>query len=389
MEETKAAASFPWPWRDVETRRVTLLAVVWVALLNLWGLLAIDFFPITRHSPWEPAANQRAPLFARYDSGWYDAIVRFGYREPPPPGQPSAHAFFPLYPETARYVHLWTGLESFESALLVTYIALLFALPLFLEESRLRLGEARRLDGLPFLFLYPVAFFLAAVYTESLYLLLVLLAFREVRKDRAWTAVLLGLLAGLTRAPAAAVGPALGLAWLLSRSGSRRWWAVPVALAPVVGVAAWIFGIGLAKGEPGLFFRSMGAWRHSLAADAAAGPAAFVQEAIDQWRSGHLFRHPGAFAPYVHFVLFSCVGAVQLWLRRWADAAWSLGVVALSIATGTSAGIPRYTLTVFPGILLLAELLGTRPRLRFAFLAATTLALLVQAAFFVNWHFVS
>lgn len=48
-------AGFPWPWRG-ENRRLSLL--------DLRAPAAIDVLPITRKSPWDPPANQRAPLFA-------------------------------------------------------------------------------------------------------------------------------------------------------------------------------------------------------------------------------------------------------------------------------------------------------------------------------------
>lgn len=389
MKTEEAAESFPWPWRGAAARRATLLTVAWVVALNVWALLAVRIPPLVRPSPWDEATNRRAPLYARLDSGWYEGIIRLGYGAPPAPGQPSAHAFFPLYPMSARLLHLATRMDSFVAGLVVSYAALLFAVPLFLEEARRRLGETRAFQGLAFLLLYPVGFFLAAVYTESLYLLVVLLAFREVRLDRPFRAIFFGLLAGLTRAPAAALAPALGLAWFLSRFGTRRRWALAVGAAPLLGVGAFILGIGLANGEPGLFFRSMGAWRHALEASAGSGPASFVAEAVAQWKTGHFFRHPGALAPYVHFLLFSWVGAVQLARGRFPDAAWTLALLALSVLTGTAAGVPRYTLTVFPGILLLAETLGARPLAGRLFLAATTFLLLLNAAFFVNWHFVS
>ncbi|MEO6326164.1 MAG: hypothetical protein ABIT01_20140 [Thermoanaerobaculia bacterium] len=381
---------FPWPWRGALNRRLSLVALIWILALNLWGLIAIDFLPISRHSAWEPSANLRAPLLARYDSGWYDGIIRFGYGPPPAAGKESAHAFFPVYPEIARFVHLMTGIDSFQSGLLVTYAALLLALPLFLEEARFRFGDQRAWRTLPFLLLYPPAFFLAAVYTESVFLLLALLAFREVRFGRLQPALLWAFLTGLTRAPAVVLGAPLALTWWLSRAkGERRVLGfLLLGAAPTLGVASWILGIGLAKGEPGLFFRSMGAWRKE-AGDPEAGFLAFWKEGQTMYREGRFRSHPGAIVPYVHFVLFSFVGAIQLRARRWADASWSLGLLALSIFTGTSAGIPRYTLTIYPGHFALFELTESRPVLRRILLGAYLALLLLNVAFFVNWHFVS
>jgi hypothetical protein len=384
-------ASYPWPWRG-ENRRLSLIVILWILAMNVWALIAIDFLPITRKSPWDPIANLRAPLYARYDSGWYDSIIKGGYRPPPALGEPSAHAFFPLYPEIARLLHLMTGIDGFQTALLVTWASLFFAVPLFVEEARVRLGADRALGALPFLLLYPVAFFLTAVYTDALFLLIALLAFRFVRRGELGWALLVAYLSGLTRAPAAVMGPGLALAWLLGRKDDlplRRWsGAALLGATPFLGVASWIWGIGFAKGEPGLFFRSMGTWRQA-AGNPVGGPSAFVEEFRRMWTTGHFRNHPGAVAPYAHFVLWFFVAALQLWKRRWADAAWSAAFLVLPVATGTSAGIPRYTLTIFPGHLALAEMCDGRPVLRYAWLSVYVAVLLLNAAFFTNWHFVS
>jgi len=382
-------SQFPWPWR-AENRKTSLFVLGWILLLNLWALVAIDFLPISRKSQWDPAANLRAPLFARFDSGWYDGIVRYGYRAPPEIGQQSAHSFFPLYPTLGRYIHMATGVDSFQSALLVTYAALFLAIPLLVEEARVRFGEKRSRDALPYLFLYPVAFFLAAVYTESLFLLVALLAFRSVRRGELPMALLFGLLLGLTRAPAAAVGPALALSWWFTRKDDPRRLsgAGLLLLAPLAGVLGWIFGIGFGKGEPLLFFRSMAAWRPG-AGDPVAGVTGFLREPLDAWRSGLFREHPLTLAPYLHFVLFSFLGAAQVKMRRWPDAAWTFCALALPILTGTWAGIPRYTMTVYPGHFAAASLCQDRPILRRLWLGVSTIGLLLNAAWFTNWHFVS
>lgn len=167
-------SGFPWPWSGPQNRRLTLLVVAWIAALNLWALFSIHALPLARPSDWNEDVTRRAPLFARYDSGWYNTIAERGYQAPPVPGKQSEHAFFPLYPMTARVLHLATGLDGLRAGLLVSYAALLFAIPLLVEEARERFGEARARAALPLLFVYPVAFFLASVCTESLFLLLAL-----------------------------------------------------------------------------------------------------------------------------------------------------------------------------------------------------------------------
>ncbi|MDL2716199.1 MAG: hypothetical protein PT977_00465 [Acidobacteriota bacterium] len=359
--------------------------------IHLWAAFAMHVLPLAQPSPWGPGMN---PYFAKHDSGWYHSITRDGYGPPPAPGKESSHAFFPLYPMLARGLMLLTGLPPLWALTAVSWAAFIFALPLFGEECRVRLGSESARGPLPFLLLYPMAFFFAAAYTESLFFLLLLLAFRFVRTDHALAAVCVGVLLGLTRAPAAAVGPALALAYALgghglgARPGKRLLTSAALAVAPILGVLTYVLGIGWWKGEPGLFFRAMGAWAHR-STNPLHGAEGFLHEQVKLFSSGTLFEHPGAIAPLAHFTLFAVLAVIMLKRRRFADAAWTAGVLFLAILTGTTNGVPRYTLTIFPGIILLFELFERRPILRVAALALSTALLLIRAAFFVNWHFVS
>ena len=116
---------FPWPWRSSEGRRAVLAGAAWIALLLAWGFATLRLVPGAAPSPWSPEVAADAPLYARFDSGWYASIARDGYDPPPPPGRESEHAFFPLYPYLARALHLATGLGVFRSLLVVSWAAFL------------------------------------------------------------------------------------------------------------------------------------------------------------------------------------------------------------------------------------------------------------------------
>ena len=353
--------------------------------MHLWAAFAVHVPALANPSPW---GDETRPYYARFDTGWYARIADPGYGPPPAPGAESEHAFFPFYPLLGRALGALTRLPAIWALSLLSWIAFVVALPIFGEECRERLGDERAHGPLPFLLLYPVAFFFAAAYTESLFLLLLLLAFRFVRTGRAGPAVLVGVLLGLTRAPAAAVGPALAIAWW-ARFGRQRRGPLPaLALAPLAGVLAYVFGIGWWKGEPGLFFRSMSAWAHRSTSP-LEGIAGFAAQQVELFSSGVLLKHPGAIAPLAHFTLFAVLAVVQARRRRFSDAVWTAGVLGLAVLTGTTNGVPRYTATIFPGHVLLFELLEGRPALRRAALALSAALLLLRSALFVNWHFVS
>ena len=386
---------FPWPWRGPEGRRVTLAGAAWIAFLLAWGWVALHAVPGAAPSPWPPEVARDAPLYARFDSGWYAGIARDGYGPPPPPATESEHAFFPLYPLLAGALHHATGLGVFRSLVAVSWAAFLLALPLFLEEARRRGTPSRAWRALPFLLLFPSAFFLQAAYGDALFLLLALLAFRSLRARDVAAAAALGFLAGLCRAPAAALGAGLAVAWWLEESPPEARWKprtlAPAALlgaAPSLGVLSYVLGIGWLKGEPGLFFRVMAAWPERVT-DGSSGPAAFFGRLAGRVASGEVLAHPGLLVPYLLALLVLVLAALQLRAGRPSDAAWMAALVAMPVLTGTEAGIPRYTLTVFPVALSLAALLDPGPRLRVAWLSGSALLLLFYAAKLVRWGFVS
>jgi hypothetical protein len=388
VEAFQSAARFVS--RSFGPPRLALCGAGWVLALLVWGALAFHVLPIEHRSRWDPSLAKRAPLYARFDSGWYLAIVENGYGAPPPAGRPSAHAFFPLYPFLAKALRDAIGLEGFRAALLVSYLALFLALPLFLREAAGRLGEKDAWRALLFLLLWPTSFFLQAVYAESLFLLLALLAFRAARSGGAGQACFWGGLLGLTRASAVAVGPALFLAALFApEAAGRRPWAKAAAAgaAPVAAALGWIYGMGVFFGEPGLYFRSMEAWGRP--SSSAAGVLAWFSRMIAAGKYGYWMRDPSLALDYG---LTALVATVAVWLavkRRWPDAAWAGCAVGLPVTTGISGGLPRFLLVVYPVYFALAEGSRGSPRARLAFWIVSGGLLLWAAARFVNWLWVA
>jgi len=370
--------------------RLFLAVAGWVIALGAWGMVARTYLPMEHRLRWEIPLELRAPLYAKFDSGWYLAIIEWGYGKPPPDGKPSNHAFFPLYPTTAKVLHDTFAMDGFHAGLVVGYVCLFLAMSLFYREGVRRLGEEDARTSVLFFLLFPTAFFLAAVYAESMFLLFALLAFRDARDGPPGKAALWGVLLGLTRASALAVAPALFLAALERRApdGRRRW--VPAFLAagiPVATVFAWIFGIGWVFGEPGLFFRSMEGW-HRATSSVSGIEAWFVSMGLRfkhmSWRSD-----PSLALDYGAALVFFALAIFQLVRKRWSDAAWTGAAIVLPMTTGLSGGMPRFLMVVYPAYYALAEGSRGRPRLRLAWWIVSGLLLLGAAARFVNWHWVA
>ncbi len=378
--------------------RLALLLALWILALGAWGTIARTVLPIEHRLTWDIPLELRAPLFAKFDAGWYLSIIEWGYGPPPKPGQPSSHAFFPLYPWTAKVLHHTFAMDGFHAGMLVTYLCLLLAMPLFFREGRERRGEPGAWRSVVFLLLFPTSFFLASMYAESMFLLFALLAFRDTRAGRTRSAVLWGILLGLTRPTALAIAPALFLAALETRPGGNprdperspralliaaRWpRALLIAGAPFLTVWAWILGDGIAHGEPGLFFRAEAGWRRG--AGSLSGVAAYFSRFGDFVARAGWKTEPMYLLDYAAALLFLGFAIRLVWKRRWSDAAWAAGALALPISTGLSAGMPRYLFSVYPVLYEMDAVFSNRPRGRWIWWIASGGLLLFAAARFVN-----
>ena len=212
----------------------------WVACSILTGL--ISFVGIAFGSaflrPGDPVDFIKS--ISRMDGGNYRSISANGYeyRE----RAPALVAFFPAYPVASRWVARATGLSTMSALLLVSNsccIAAFVLMGVYLETRRLngeRLGPANGYALLA-MGLLPTTFFFRMPYSESMFLLLAVLALYGMEKG--WPLVVIALVVGLITA-VRPVGVALLLPFLWyiwRRSDSIKAFVLRVGcLAPI---ACW------------------------------------------------------------------------------------------------------------------------------------------------------
>ncbi len=182
-----------------------LFAIMRVAI-SLWTALVL----VITHAPTSPdevlrpyqgvepisggAAGLLLGVWQRFDTLWYVRIAAQGYA----PDDPST-VYFPLYPLLTRLLGTALGGNYLVAALVISnlsYVGVLYCL-YKLTERWFGKGSARRSSL--YLAIFPTAFFFLAAYTESLFLLLTLVAFLCAHEKRWWLAGLVGFLASLTR----------------------------------------------------------------------------------------------------------------------------------------------------------------------------------------------
>src|SRR5438874_7909390 len=156
---------------------ITCLAALFIIPDFSWKALPID----TLWQSWY-----------RWDSLHYSYLATHGYtdwwRTP----------FFPLFPLLERYLPVVKG-DPFIAGLIISNVAglgMLVVLYRLVEED---FDSERAYRTALYLSVFPTAFFFAAAYTESLFLLFALLGFYYMRQGNWWLAGACGFFATLTR----------------------------------------------------------------------------------------------------------------------------------------------------------------------------------------------
>jgi hypothetical protein len=331
-----------------------------------------------------PTFAGRIATWDRYDSAYYVEIAQQGYYSVNHQGVILAN-FFPLFPLAIwlvqhvtllfehKYSYLLAGLIVSTSAF-VAVCVVLYRLALD------RFGAATAYGAVLLLATFPFALYYGVSYTESLYLLCVLLAFLGIERRQWWLAALGALLAGATRPPGLIVAfcviLAYALDWLRTRGPLRRD-ALWLALAPM--------------GTFGFFAMCYVVYGNPLEYLVASGPG--------NWNGGHLqltglqealpyLLNPGELVRTIEYnrilysvyllltmvFLLSLVPVIRrLGLPYALFAAFS--IIAPIIDYPHISSLGRYLSIIFPTFLVAAHALRNRPVLREALVLAGAVSL--------------
>jgi len=381
-------------------------AAIWAAALFSFFVFVPNRHP--RAGVWDDPSLTHdlgavTDVWARWDSVWFLRIAEHGYDS----AAGAAAAFYPLYPGAVSLVG-WALFGHYVLAGILVSLAAAFAAFLLLHrvaEERLGADGARR--AVLYLAVFPFTFFLQAVYSESLYLLLTLAAFVLAEHRRFLAAGTVTGLALLTRPTAAALLPALALlAW---RERERIRALASLAVAPLL-FAAYPVYLWRAEGDPWAFLHAQRLWSRHLS---PAGPLGGIWDGlragwagIQQFASGshtHAYWKPVQDADPIRvatlnlemlaFLVLFVVLTVIAWRRF--GAPYGL-FAALSLAIPLSVpserwpllSLPRFGLTIFPLFLALASI-GGRPRAHTAIVAVSSLLLGVSVAQWALWQWVA
>jgi hypothetical protein len=377
--------------RIEQARNPALGIYVWSrAAIWLSALFAFYWFEPNRHprafkwdSPLIHDLGSFTDIWARWDSVFFVRIAEHGYDD-------ASAAFAPLYPAAvAGLGRIFFG-HYVLAGIVVSLAAALGAFVLLYRLAEERLGAEGAQRAVLYLAVFPMTLFLQAVYSESLYLLLVLLAFFFAERRRFVAAGVASGLAILTRVAGVALLPALALlAW---RSRERRRAFVGLSLAVPVA-ASYPLVLWQQVGDPWAFWHAQDEWHRHVS---RAGPLGGIWQALVHWTPSNAGpQHAIAvnIEGLVALILFLAL-TVVVW-RRFGAAYGLFAAVSLAIPLSYPSSrwpllsLPRFGLVIFPFFLALAALTTGRPRVHTAIVAASALLLGIAVTQWALWQWVA
>ncbi|NLE23512.1 MAG: hypothetical protein GX624_12150 [Actinobacteria bacterium] len=344
--------------------------------------------------------------WAHWDGVWYIKIATSGYAD----GDGST-AFFPLFPTLLRYVGVLLEGNMLLTGVLISLLCFAGSVWLLWRLVRQDFDDELASRAVIYLSLGPLSFFLQAVYTESLFLLLALACFVFAREGRWRLAGVMGLLATLTRS----TGVLLLIPMAYYYYGRRGWKLrntdshVANLLMVVEGLLVWMTYLALAFGKPLAFSSAQSQWERGLAAPNYTVTKAVVSTVVGLRNvvSAEYYRwlweapRPGSeysnFATNLLNLLFFVAAVLLLWYgaRRLPGAySWfALASLAYPLFFPSKyvplMSYPRFTLTVFPLYVALALYTRDRPRAHKVVVVLGVLLLVVLTAKFAVFSWVA
>ncbi|WP_420078177.1 mannosyltransferase family protein [Streptomyces sp. JL4002] len=281
-------------------------------------------------------------------------------------GWDNREAFLPGFPFTLRAVHAVVPSWAAAGAL-ISFVAGAVAVLALARIARDRLSDTdagRR--AVLFLLVSPCAVFLAAGYTESLFLALALPAWLAAQRGNRPAAAVLACLASSVRITGLFLVAALALHFVLTARGRRDWRAAPWLLLPALAPGAYSWFLQSRTGD-------WMAWKHAQERGWYRDFHTPWEAWSNTWTAAFQHTQPTGYAlMWQAELLAMLVGvvllAVLLRARRWPEALY----IALTLwALGTSywyTSIPRSTLLWWPLWIALATWSTRRPRIESTYL---------------------
>lgn len=361
---------------------IYLSALVIFAASRLVVFIGVNFGTLLPRAP-DPTKWDAGSLWyhrlLRWDSGWYAAIVREGYRYSDDPSVAASVNFFPLYPLLSAAAKMMLGIGEMGALLLVANASSLVVVILMTKLFRDELGEESALLSLTFFCFFPSSLFLSAGYSESPCLIFVLLALILLTKQRFVLAALMAGVSLAARSTCIVLAPVilfemwrqntLPLPRLLPRLAL-------CAVLAIAGLLAYMAYLQVKFGHPLAFATSQDAFTHERLVDRVVGALSFDKTRLQPWSQS------------MWALVFLALSIWSFWRLRLAFSLYALAAILLPYLMfgRVNASTDRYLLMCVPVFMMLGALCKGRPWLAVTLTGVWAALLFRKTALFSQWY---
>lgn len=351
-----------WP----EIKFVFLVFTIWRVGLFVVGLLSFRLLTFSASFPYidQLLIGSGHPQWfwhwGNFDGAHYLEIALFGYRGP------GLQVYFPLYPLMIRALAALIG-NYFLAGFLISNISIFFAAILFFLLVKRDFNKKVARWSTIFLFAFPTSFFFGSIYTESIFFLLLMLAFYT----KGIVSFASSVLAGATRIIGAFIFPFFG----------------------VIGMTLYSLFLWLTFNNPIYFLTAQSAFKNARSDSLTTIVTPF--QVVFRYLKIFLTVDPHQVAFQVsvlEFLSFFLVIIVLLFLTfkkkipaKYLVFSWLAAI--LPSLSGTLSSMPRYVLPIFPIYLFFAMVKDTRVKL--VILGFFIVLLAILTTYFVRGYFIA
>jgi GT2 family glycosyltransferase len=336
----------------VSVKKIVIITASYMALVA--GVMALSYFLLpARYAPsvniapfWH--SNFMVWSAANFDGDHYLSIAKQGYQTVN--GQ-SQYAFFPLYPLLIN-IFSRLGIDSYLGARFIGIGSLLGFALILVRWAMSYLKNPLHLLWL--ILLSPGTIFLTSIYTEPLFLFLVVLTF-YFADQKAWSkAALATALATATR-----VNGIFLVIFLLSKlwqSRAKIGSVVTYLLTACLGILSYMGYLYAQTGDPLAWYRAQSGWEKSTATWPWVTASNYMRAVTIDFTPD--LTHLVVVIELV-LSLFLIFLLYKLWRSKLLDTSYkyyALFSLALPIATGSLGSMPRFSLTMLPLFLIITRL---------------------------------
>jgi hypothetical protein len=309
-------------------------------------------------------------IWNRWDALWYISIATGGYSYAP--HAQTSVVFYPVLPLLLLILRFPFSFLPFNSYLvagmLISWVSFLAACCVLYQITRERFGQATAYGAVLLLATFPFSLYYGAAYTESLFLLLALLAFYAIERQKWALAACMACVAGATRPTGVfiivCVIAAYALDWYQTKHPLRRD-ALWLALAPL-GILAYLVYNYFQWGD---FLAPMhvsdAAWRRGGLRWEGLSQGVYLLTHPDAWLNGTDYK-PLLFGLYSVLALLFLISLPFIWRRLGPIYTLyaALAILVPIVTDDVMVSVGRYLSVVFPTFIVLAHALRERPASR-------------------------